>query len=347
MDGDGRGRSYIIIGPQAVIPTPVEQGTRFASPEGEGDACTIDQPCSARTAIEGAVAGDVVFLRGGNYQIDRHLNMSKTGDAITVESYPDETAVFDNSAHPYDADIQLLITGDNYRFRRIEITGMTRYAGLWIDGNHNLVEGVYSHDQAVSGFQVTNKGSFNTFRSCVAKNNTGVGLSKVNGGNTDGFMISKGNANRIESCAAYSNSDDGIDVWQSTNSYIGYCISAHNGRGNGDGNGIKAGGSFPSNGTLVEHCLSYLNATGGIVANSGDCGIFIHNTTWANGDLDYRADASTTVSRCVGETSDTNGTQIDNSWNRGVMVEFASTDPDSSDFLVPTNCTDIGAGFRP
>ncbi|MFT6958885.1 MAG: hypothetical protein ACJAYC_003908, partial [Halieaceae bacterium] len=63
------------VGPLSVLATHLARGTRFASTAGKGTTCSLLIPCSARTAIEGARAGDVVFLRGGIYRLDRHLNL--------------------------------------------------------------------------------------------------------------------------------------------------------------------------------------------------------------------------------------------------------------------------------
>ncbi|MFT6958884.1 MAG: hypothetical protein ACJAYC_003907 [Halieaceae bacterium] len=344
------------VGPLTVLATDLASGTRFASTVGNGNTCSLEMPCSGRTAIEGARAGDVVFLRGGTYRLDRHLNLSAEGylgNPITVESYPDEIAVFDGSNHSYHTDIQLIITGSYYAFRRIEIRTMPIYAGLWISGHHNLIEGVYSHHNIGSGIQITRGGSFNVLRSCTVNDNSGVGIfnaRSANGGNSDGISISNGDQNRVEHCAAYRNSDDGIDTWQGTNTYVGHSISAKNGLGDGNGNGFKAGGTAPGRATLVEHSLAYQNTQNGFDANAGVGVRFRYNTAWGNGRAGYFSYDSTVTTACIASANGSptigDGSFTDNSWQRSSAVNFESTDPSSTSFLVPVSgsaMVDIGA----
>jgi len=350
------GENSTKVGPLPVVATDLAKGTRFASPSGGGGACTESIPCSARTAIEGARSGDVVFLRGGTYRLDRHLQLNAHGDAehlITIESYPDELAIFDGSNHPNNTDIQLRIEGSYYAFRRIEIRAMPIYAGLWISGHHNLIEGVDSHHNVGSGIQITDGGSFNVLRSCTVTDNSGAGIFDArsnNGGNSDGISISSGDQNRVEHCAAYRNSDDGIDTWRATNTYVGYSIAAQNGLADGDGNGFKAGGTAPARATLVEHSISYQNRAHGFDANAGIDVRFRYNTSWSNGGSGYSAYDSTITTASISSDDATthrvNGLFKDNSWQRPGAVEFVSLDPASPSFLVPapgSALADIGA----
>jgi hypothetical protein len=344
------------IGPLPVLATDLARGTRFASVSGEGTACSAALPCLARAAIEGAHSGDIVFLRGGTYNLDRHLYLSAKGQAenpIIVESYPGEIAVFDGSDHPYQTDIQLMVTGSYYAFRRIEIRNMPIYAGLWISGHHNLIEGVHSHHNFGSGIQITRGGSFNVLRNCTVNDNSGAGFldaMSANGGNSDGIAISNGDHNRVEHCAAYRNSDDGIDTWRGTNTYVGYSIAAQNGVGGGNGNGFKAGGIAPSRATLVERSLAYQNKQNGFDVNSGIDVRLRYNTAWGNGRAGYFTYGSTVTKACIASTNGRpvigGGSFEDNSWQRAGTVNFVSIDPSFSNFLVPTpesEMADIGA----
>jgi hypothetical protein len=350
------GEGSVTIGPLPVSATDLAEGTRFASVAGEGLVCSAAMPCSAHVAIEGARAGDVVFLRGGTYRLDRHLLLAAEGQPnqlITVESYPGELAVFDGSNHAYLTNIRLNITGSYYAFRRIEILAMPFDAGLTIIGHHNLIEGVHSHHNIGAGIRVGNGGSFNVLRSCTVNDNSGVGIfdeRSANGGNSDGIMIDTGDYNRVEHCAAYRNSDDGIDTWKSTNTYVGYSIAAHNGLGDGDGNGFKAGGKPPSRATLVEHSLAYQNTVDGFDSNTGVDVRFRYNTAWGNGRAGYSTYASTETTVCIasgnGKPAISKGSFEDNSWQRSGTVSFESLDPNSETFLIPTSGSamgDIGA----
>lgn len=192
--------------------------------------------------------------------------------------------------------------------------------------------------------------SFVTVR-CTTIQGVGYGVLG-NGGNSDGIAISSGTDNRVENNLVYSNSDDGIDAWRSINTYIGYNIVHSNGLGDGDGNGIKSGGIYPSSNTLVEHNLSYSNRTVGINYNQGRKARFINNTTWSNGYEGYYLGYDTIVMKNIaGDAHEKagSGSETDNSWQRSGNVAFVSTSPTSSGFLVPTSnggFDDIGAHFN-
>ncbi len=228
--------------------------------------------------------------------------------------------------------------------------------GVWIGGTDNLLDGVHSHHNGLTGIQIYSPysdfpygafGSRNTIRNCTTNDNSGAGIFDAefaNGGNSDGISISSGADNRVENCLVYKNSDDGIDTWRSTGSYVGYSISYANGIADGDGQGIKAGGQPPSADTIVERCLSYSNKAAGIDFNSAKNASFTNNTTWDN-KRGYTLGSDTVVTANIaGETSNNGGTGIpkDNSWQRSGIVSFISTDPKSADFLKPT----VGGGFE-
>ena len=225
--------------------------------------------------------------------------------------------------------------------------------GLFIGGDSNLVEGVDIHGCHLSGLQIYSpysafpygaKGSYNIVRDSVFHDNSDVGDTGsmfANGGNADGMSISSGEANQIQNCEAYGNSDDGFDTWRSTDSTVFNSLSHDNGLGDGDGNGFKAGGAAPSSGTSVLHSMAWHNRQTGFDYNTGAKVTFDHDTTWANG-VDGFVTGSDTLTRGSIATDNgtadvtASGTQQDDSWQRTGTVTFVSTDPTSPDFLMPT-----------
>jgi len=155
------------------------------------------------------------------------------------------------------------------------------WQGLHTQTTDNLMEGLEVHGSGLSGIHIYSpydnfpygaQGSRNVIRDCVVHDNDGSGVMNAefaDGGNSDGISISSGADNRVEHCLVYGNSDDGIDTWRSTGSYVGYSISHSNGIASGNGQGIKAGGAPPSATSFVEHCLSYSNRAAGFDFNSG------------------------------------------------------------------------------
>ena len=357
--GSGGSSAAPLIGPRPVSPTAESAGTLFAATDGTGSDCTKSNPCDAWEVVKQAGPGDVVFFRGGTYPIAKNLHFRGTGTAsqpIIYESYPGELAVLDGSQHsPPDDQVHVRITGTFVHLRRMEIKNMPRQ-GLHTQTTDNLIEGLKVHGNGLTGIQIYSpyddfpygaQGSRNTIRDCTVYDNDGSGYmtpSFADGGNSDGISVSSGADNRIEHCLVYGNSDDGIDTWRSTDSYVGYSIVHSSGIGSGNGNGIKAGGAAPSARTTVEHCLSYSNQSVGFDFNSGVDVTFRFNTSWDNG-RGFWANTTTTVEKNIAaETNAIGGssTPVDNSWQRSGSVSFISTDPGHADFLKPT----AGGGFE-
>lgn len=349
------------IGPRPVAPTPESEGTIIAAPNGTGTACTLSAPCDIWEAVSQAAAGDVAFLRGGTYDITENVRFQADGTAsapILLESYPGEHAILDGGSVPVGDDILLRLTGSFYVLRRFEVANMPRQ-GVHISGTDNLLEGLHVHHNHLTGIQIHGGydefpygafGSRNVIRDCTANDNFDEGTTIpgfANGGNADGISISSGGENRVEHCLLYGNSDDGVDTWRSTDSYVGYTIVHTQGVADGNANGIKAGGVAPSARTTVEHCLAYGNHANGIDYNSGEDVIFRFNTSFQNDGRGYVLGATTTAEQNIASgdaNGDVNseGTQTDNSWQRSGTVEFISEDPASPDFLRPT----AGGGFE-
>jgi hypothetical protein len=351
----------VAIGPLPLVATDPSRGTVFASPTGSGTSCTLALPCDAWTAVARGRPGDVVFFRGGVYPVTRNLSFAGRGEEsrpIVFESYPGELAIFDGSGLARTTAIYVRVTGERNVIRRIEVRSMPM-SGIWIGGRYNTLEGVRSHHNLTSGIQIFSPyesfpygayGSYNVLRSCVVHDNSGAGYAAVSdGGDSDGISISSGEGNRVEHCLAYRNSDDGIDTWRSTNTYVGYSIAHDNGIAAGNGQGFKAGGASPSRGTVVEHSIAHHNRAAGFDYNSGIDVRFRYSTSYANA-VGVSTGTTTVVERCIasadGRTLIGSGMVIDSSWQRAGTVVFESTDPSALDFLRPLKdggFADIGA----
>lgn len=347
----------IKIGPKPFVATALAKGTLFASPTGSGTTCSLASPCSIWTVISKAKSGSVVFLRGGTYAVSKTITFGNVGSAgapIIYESYPGESAVFDGIANPKGAKIAINVSGKFIRLRNFEVKNMPMQ-GFWIQGTDNVLDGLHVHHNSLSGIQVYSPydsfpyntyGSRNVIKNCIVHDNFDEGTMVsgfANGGNADGISISSGANNRVENNLVYHNSDDGIDAWRSTDTYFGYNISYGNGIANGNGNGIKAGGISPSRGTIVEHNLVYSNRATGIDYNTGSSVTIINNTTWNNKQGYYKGSDTVLEYNISAESLRSGGSvEVDNSWQRSGKVTFISTDPKSTNFLVPS----IGGGFQ-
>lgn len=348
------------IGPKPHSPTALSKGTLFVKSGGTGTICSLTAPCDIWNAAIKAKAGDVVFLRGGIYNFNKNLRFLNVGTAaapVIYENYPGEKVVFDGSQLAKGTNYYIGVSGNFIHVRGIEIRYMP-VQGIWVVGSDNLLEGIYSHHNGLSGIQITTKGdntegSRNIIRNSISSYNSGAGLFDdrySNGGNSDGIAISTGSYNRIENCLLDHNSDDGIDTWRSINTYVGYNISHSNGIAYGNGNGVKAGGPLPSANTYVENNLAFSNKTRGFTSNGGINVRFLRNTSWNNAMAAYAFDTDTIVTKNIGVSNviklTSSNQELDNSWQRLGVISFMSTDFNSVNFLKPTlngGFTDIGA----
>ncbi len=359
-----------IFGSQDIPSTPLEQGTLFAAVTGDGTDCTENAPCSIQTAFSQLAAGDVLFLRGGEYALEHGLSVDVSGTAsqpIIIESYPGEQAILNGNetidtlkADPFSGESGIRIRYDYVFVRKLEIQQMGS-TGIKISGSHNIVEGCVLHNNFLGGINLWGgewhcdpdcppyEDGYNTIRYNTLYDNSDEGLDSddgyyANGGNADGVSVSSGKYNEIHHNTVYGNSDDGIDVWRSNDSLISFNRVYDNGRGAGDGNGIKAGGNIDPDATngmraIVRHNLVYNNLQRGIDYNAGKQDQFWFNTSYHNGTVGFSSADDTQVEYNIasenGTATSVYAGHFHNSWQEAGTVSFISTDPNSADFLKP------------
>jgi len=223
-------------------------------------------------------------------------------------------------------------------FRNFVVRGSPA-EGLFLGASDDVViANVRVHESAASGI-LSLGGDRNLFSQVIVHDN----VDRPDGGDADGISISSGNGNRIERCIAYRNSDDGVDTWLSTNTLVERCLAFANGRLDGDGNGIKAGGGGARVGTVVRWSVAFGNRANGFDANSGRGVRFEQNTAFGNGGYGYELDDAIArnnlaVDNAAGARSQASTTRLEagNSWSLGRPVDasvFVSIDPTDSDFL--------------
>lgn len=127
-------------------------------------------------------------------------------------------------------------------------------------GGNNYVYKVITYGNKDSGLQIYNSSKNNSINYCTSYNNYDV----ANGGeNADGYAckLSGGAGNVFNSCTAYSNSDDGWDLYgQPYTVKMNKCTARNNGYGtNGDGNGFKLGSAGQKVAHTVYYCVSNYN----------------------------------------------------------------------------------------
>jgi hypothetical protein len=195
------------------------------------------------------------------------------------------------------------------------------------------------HDCGNTGIHITGGSSGTTFPSYNLVLNCDSYLNydpDTNGENADGFTAkwNLGPGNVFRGCRAWSNSDDGWDLWMGNSSVlIEECWAFWNGVDHwstpsfaGDGNGIKLGGNYIGAPHRMLRCLSFENVATGVDQNNNLDGQTVdQNTLWNNGsrniNLNHGANTTPHVVRnnlsFDGGSSDsfTSGTSFsNNSW---------------------------------
>lgn len=237
---------------------------------------TIERPlASLQKAQELLTAGDIVYIRGGNYQFTESnvstvvsnlfaciTYLDKSGSAnklIKYWAYPGEQPVFDFSAvKPANQRVVgIYVKGEYIHIKGIEMTGIqvtitthTESYCVYSRGSHNIYENLSLHDNKGTGIRHYN-GGYNLFLNCDAYRNHDDVSENQRGGNTDGFGChpsSGGKGNVFRGCRSWFNSDDGFDCIRSSEAItFDSCYAFYNGYSPsfaslGDGNGFKAGG---------------------------------------------------------------------------------------------------------
>jgi hypothetical protein len=344
------------FGPLPRVATPLSRATYYASPTGSsGNPGTFNSPKDIQSAINATVPGDVVFLLAGTYSVTTaaHLNLWQDGTAtnpIIYEAYPGHTVIIDGSTITPGVGNQRRVnmSGSYQKLRGVTVQNMPEY-GIFIGGNYNTVDGCTVTGNKLSGIITYTSGSgpwsaasYNTIINNWVHHNSDVGLltgNYNNGGNADGIAPSRGYGNKVQHNLVEYNSDDGIDSWISWSTEISYNVVRYNGLGNGNGNGIKAGGNTEGKNALVQHNLVYGNLSVGIDINTGIACTFKSNTTYDNATgYGFESDTINERNVSIGDTAVKYGTGVasQNSWDIIGTPTFISTTEGNADFLKVT-----------
>jgi len=360
-----------IIGARKVKSTPLSEGTTFTSPSGNGSSCTKASPCALDYALKHVEQGDVLFLRGGTYNVSNSIlslrkNSGTADNPIIVESYPGETAILDGKnkskitkgMYAGDPVGFRINNGANYiKIRKIHFTHFGKQA-LVITSSHNIVEGCEFYNNKYVALQLTStsfnsntskwSSGYNLIQDNIIHDNSDAGLtggSYKNGGNADGISVSAGNKNKILYNLVYHNSDDGIDTWRSNDTEVAYNVVHSQGIADGNGGGIKLGGNLNrsvKNGmrAYAHHNLSYNNRAHGFNLNAGRDVKIEFNTSYNNKKYGYAnlVDGDVILRNNISNhdkqaVHNEHGIQENNSWQLDEKVTFLSTDPHSNKFL--------------
>ncbi len=243
-------------------------------------------------AVDAAVAGDTIILRGGTYYPTMMKDGTKTtvrittsgttAKRITIKNYPDEAPILNFKDQPIKLGVRgILLTGSYWTIKGIHIT-RAGDNGIKLEGNHNIIERCtfsYNDDTGIQlGFGHTfsdtwpgissNDGTYccyndiidcDSYLNCDADNY---------GSDADGFAckMHNGKGNRFIRCRSWDNADDGWDLYETDYPvYIIECWAWGSGRAEnftwvqasgsfqGNGNGIKLGGNGTGGSSKGKH----------------------------------------------------------------------------------------------
>ena len=244
------------------------------------------------------------------------------------------------------------------------------------DASHNYYEGLSTHDNYETGFQLEGASANNTVLNLDSYRNRDP---RKNGESADGFACKSGSGegNVLRNARLWDNVDDGLalymfaspvvleEVYAWGNGYNRWGFSPFE----GDGNGFKLGiTDNPPTNHVVRNCMAFANFKKGFIDNGNPGSLTLErNTAWNNGDVGFNMRSSSSTLKSNIAVSNVGSSQVSlissvsasgNSWQSGSWSNssFASRDPatlkgargsngkvQASNFLLPTSGAAIGA----
>ncbi|MBB3062732.1 right-handed parallel beta-helix repeat-containing protein [Microbulbifer rhizosphaerae] len=309
-------------------PDGAGDGDYYVAPNGsDSNPGSLNQPFrTLQKAIDVAGPGDLVYVRGGVYNISNPaipsagVNFWKSGTSdnnrIRYFAYPGERPVLDFSNLQIRPDpnytFGVLVTGSYLHLKGFEIRNVpmnTRSnVGLRVGGNdayRNIFELLDIHHIAGAGVFVHTTRGGHLFLNSDSHDNYDPWSHQGNGQNADGFGVhyqTSGEVTIFRGCRAWWNSDDGWDFISQEvpviveNSWAmgsGYINSGADRAPNGNGAGFKIGSSKTGIRHVVRNNLAFGNRSQGFYANHSSGGNdWFNNTSFSNG-VQYDMLAST------------------------------------------------------
>jgi hypothetical protein len=274
---------------------PAYGAAYFVSPAGSDSSTTgsIDAPFKTiGKAVGLAVAGDTIYLRGGQHNYTSTVSISKSGqlnNPITLRCYQDESPILDFAGQATGSSSRGISLSGSYWFFYGFTVQNAGDNGIYVTGTYNRFERLVTCYNEDAGFQLHSGAANNLVVNCDSCYN----YDPANHGeNADGFAtkFTLGTGNILRGCRSWGNSDDGYDCWNYEDSQsvtFDNCWAFRNGidiwgEGTafaGDGNGFKLGAG--SGAHFLFECLAYNNPHNGIDVNGNITGVTVYNCTAA------------------------------------------------------------------
>ncbi|WP_299249354.1 T9SS type A sorting domain-containing protein [uncultured Aquimarina sp.] len=253
-------------------------------------------------AINTINGGDLIYLRSGTYYPKKTLRINgPSGSAqnrTRLFAFPGEQVIIDGSRFtefdPDENDNDLFrhqVAYWHYKDLEIRNAPSTALEIVGSQSNGNIIENLKTYDNGNTGIALYAGASNTLILNCDSYRN----FDRQNGGqDADGFAakFGVGPGNKFEGCRAWSNSDDGWDMWMADSSVLlencwayknGFDIWNFGSTFEGNGDGFKFGrGKGPH---IVKNCLAWGNDLRGFNSNSNESNLRIYNCTSWNNDL--------------------------------------------------------------
>lgn len=303
----------------------INSQTLYVSPTGStsNSGSTLNSPTTLTSALAKMEAGTAtaIYLREGEYSLSQRINLNRSGsesEPLCIYAYESEKPVLNGKNIPVSGDAEgIRIIGNYYHIKGLEVKEAYSF-GIRIRGSYNTIENCVAHHNGGTGIGIQyHHGAdnpdgtitaYNTIINCDSYMNFSWYSASI-GGNADGFCCSlgTGKGNKFYGCRAWSNSDDGFDLFESffaveiencwtwgsgiwsdfINMYedrVGQILTYSIFKG--DGNGFKMGGDYTSStGSYYEslgiktlkNSVSFNHKNVGITQNSHKDGVLIED----------------------------------------------------------------------
>lgn len=248
-------------------------------------------------AVSKAIAGDIIYVRGGRYFITAKINLAKNGTAtsrITLAGYPgDSRPIIDGSNMATSTSNRgIEVNGSYWTIKGLDIYNAGDN-GMHISGANNIIDQCNFYENRDTGCQLSNGAANNQIINCDSYYNRDSTSATNYDGNADGFAakLDVGTGNSFKGCRAWQNSDDGWDGLLTAGSGLNpvttydSCWCFMNGyrksgvASTGNGNGFKMGGNNETHDATLTHCLSAYNRVKGFDQNNNNGSMTLYNCT--------------------------------------------------------------------
>ncbi len=247
----------------------------------KGDGTFENPYYNLQKAVDEAVAGDTIFVRGGTYyptmmsdgkKTTVRINKAGTPDAwFTIKTFPGEFPVLNFKDQPKMVSVrgmEIATTAQYWHIYGLHIT-QAGDNGIKLEGSHNIIERCTFSYNDDSGLQLGFGHNFSTSVAGAASSNDGTWCayndiidcdSYMNcdsdnfGSDADGFAckMHNGKGNCFIRCRAWDNSDDAWDLYETDFAVkMIECWAWGSGRASNFG-WVSASGSFQGNGNGIK-----------------------------------------------------------------------------------------------